>query len=750
MGKKSREKLERRSQTENQQKLKIRNRTGFETILLAIITLGTYLALFAPLVINKAFFFPFVVPKTVFFRSIVDILFVFYILLAIYYPRYRPKINALTISIILFLAVSIFTSFTGIDFARSFWSTFERMTGILTFLHLFVFYIVLTSCFKERKDWERILTVAIVVGILLSFYIFMAKDAATRGGGTVGNISFLAAYMLFDIFFAIILFFTKNWPWRIFYGAAAVIMSAVLMFAPEWPRGGIAAYLVGAAVLFFGYLWFSRVKLFKILAPALLVLMILIGVAVSQTSIFQQRFMDIKELPGEARKIVWHEGYEGWQEKFWLGWGQENFNITFSKYFNPALPLTFDVWYDRVHMIILDIAVASGIFGVLSYLAIFGVAIYGLLRTCPKVREVKNIFLPLGAASLLVVYFVQNIFVFDMISSYMMFFLSLAFAYFLLQQGTMETVKPEIVKNKGMYSFLGGFLIILAFLALYFGNIQPARASHYTVESIIFPLEKSMVSFRNALNASSMSTFEAPEQFAKKVSDLAFDQKQDRKTVLAAFVLAAEELEKSIERSPRDFRLYLVAGRLYNDFFYFFNDKKSLDLAEKYLTKAIELSPGNQQAYWTLAQTMLAQGKHEEVIQLLQKAVDLEPRFSQSHWVLGSAYKILGANELALAEFKEAENTGYNWRTSPESLQRVIEVYQAMGNEEALADLYPLAIKINPKNAQNYAALAVTYANLGKFSKARELAKEALRINPALASQTEEFLNSLPEKDLVH
>ena len=139
------------------------NKRNLENIYFRIIEYGTYLALFVPLILSRNYFFPFIVPKTVFFRIVVDIIFIAYILLAVSKPRYRPRINLLTIAIAVFLGVLFLTSVTGVNFERSFWSVFERMTGLLTFFHLFVFYIILTSVFKERKYWERILSVSILV-----------------------------------------------------------------------------------------------------------------------------------------------------------------------------------------------------------------------------------------------------------------------------------------------------------------------------------------------------------------------------------------------------------------------------------------------------------------------------------------------------------------------------------------------------------------------------------------------------------
>jgi len=176
MGKRAKEKRARRLQNGSLSKSGFQSVSRLEKIYLLIIEAGVYVSLFTPLLVSKYFFFPYVAPKTLFFRAIVDIIFIAYILLVVSNRKYLPKINALTVSIMVFLAVIIITSIAGVNFARSFWSTFERMTGLLTLLHLFAYFIILTSVFRERKYWERFMIVAISFGVLLSFYVFSSKE----------------------------------------------------------------------------------------------------------------------------------------------------------------------------------------------------------------------------------------------------------------------------------------------------------------------------------------------------------------------------------------------------------------------------------------------------------------------------------------------------------------------------------------------------------------------------------------------
>ncbi len=715
-----------------------------EKIYFLIVEWGVYVALFTPLILFRNWFFPFVSSKSIFFRIIVDIIFIAYILLVISNRRYLPKINALTISVTIFVGVLFLTSLTGANFAKSFWSTFERMTGLLTVFHLYAFFIILTGAFKERKYWERILSTSILVGALLSLYTLISNDPTARGGATLGNPSFLGAYLIFDIFLAIILAFAKSGWWRFFYAGLLFIMLWVLFFNPAEPtRGAIGAFLGGVGILGIGYMVFSQSKLLKKLAPFVLSFIILASLGISQTGFFKKHLMDIRELPGASRRVVWQEGFDAWQERPWLGWGLENFNIPFAKHFNSQLPLMADVWYDRVHNIVLDMLTQAGIIGFLSYLIIFIVAIFNLLKLCPRVVKKNNLFFPLGMVAVLAVYFAQNIFVFDMVSSYMMFFLSLAFINFLISKNEERALISPPKRNQ-LVSLLAGFLLILTIFTFYFGNIRPARAAKLITKGLASSLEQAIVNFQEALAASPISIVEVPELFSKKISDYSFDSKQNRATLENGFTLSIEALKKSIEINPQDYRLYLVTGRHYNNFFFFSQNPEHLKEAEIYLNKALELSPKNQQAYWSLAQVKISQQRSDEAIGLLQKAIDLEPGYSQSHWYLALTYKITGRNELALEKVKDAERAGFDWQGNLDSLKKVIEIYQNLQDDANLIKLYPLAINMDPQNAQFWAAQAVALANLGRFQEARVSAQKAIELKPDFAKEIEEFLNSLP------
>lgn len=753
MGKQSREKWERRDESAGNRAMAEKSyefKTGLEKVCLLIITWGAYLALFVPLVVDTRFFFPFVAPKTTLFRILIEIIFVAYLILAIHKSSYRPKINPIMIAITLFLGVYILTSFTGINFSRSFWSTYERMTGVFTMLHLYAFFIILSNCFKSRKDWERFLGASVLAGASLSLYVLSGKQLSTRGGGTIGNTSFMAAYLLFDIFFAVILLFSNffkktGWPlfWQIFSGASLAVMIPVLLISSA--RMAVTVFWGGLFLFGLGYLIFSQKKALKRLALGIVLALMIAGIisAIYQPSFIRNKIVTettIRDM--EPRFAVWRTGLKGFLERPIFGWGPENFNVVFTKYFNPCMFSSCggEIWFDRAHNIVFDTLSTTGLVGFLSYLSIFGAVIYKLLKILPKITEKRNLFLPLGVIIVLVTYFIQNLLVFDMINTYLVFFLILAFPVFLTAEEPEK--EPRIRKvNK----FSASLIIAGVIFVFWFGNVKTLLAGNYLIKSIGAETMEDYNKFFQKSLGTLMNKYEAREQFTHKTTQLIFNQMgSEAGSLKGIFELAAGEMEKSVKENPLDFRPYLFLGKLYSAYYQFSGDQEGLASAENILERAIVMSPANQQGYWYLGEVRLGQKRSEEAMSLFKKAVELEPKYAQSHWYLALVYKFSGKHQEALAEAAEAEKLGYNWKGNLDNVKKIADIYDTLRDDAGLVSLYSQALQENPDNVEVLFSLAASYANLGKFDKARELAQKIKEIDPSLAAKADEFTKTFP------
>ena len=732
------------------------DREQWESFLLKIIRWGIFAIFFTPLVVYARSFFLFVTPKTIYFRILTEIVFLAYLILLLISPKYRFKSNVLSLTVFLFLFVIVITSIFGINPQRSFWSTYERMTGIFTLFHLLAFYIVLVAVFRDIKDWENLFILSISVGLILSFVVASQLSPSMKGGGTIGNTSFMAAYLLFDIFFAIALLFSGSFAKRLFAFLSLLIMLSV--FFTSTARGAIASFFLGLFLMLLVY-WIFSGKRKLVYLSAFLSLFLLFAAVFSFVlkPPFFVKFSHYLQKQMEPRIVVWHEAWRGIKERPLLGWGLENFNVVFLKYFNPCLftpRCGGEAWFDRVHNVVLEMLIDGGVFLLISYLAIFGVAVFLLMKL--YLREKNSPFsqekaYSLITAILLLSYLAQNTFVFDMISSYFIFFFALSFVHFLWGKYYLRGEEQEGKVVKGNKSWLLAVALFFLFLPIfYFGNIQPLQGATNIVK-VIYPssnLSQTISAYRQSSNMLLMGKYELREQFAQKVERLSFDgsvRVKEKALLKKAFQLAEEGLEKSVQENKLDFRPRIFLGKLYFSDFLFSQEKKKLVLAQKTLREAFRLSPLNERTFWDLGRVDLSSGRIKEGLRMFQFAIKMEPHFAPSHLYLAMAYGEIGDYKNMEKELSLTSSYGYHWKEQLPALGRVIFFYEKSHNDKKLIPLYQDVLKINPRDVRTWMKLAAAFANLGNKGEAEKAALEASKIDPSLVPQVNKFISQLEE-----
>jgi len=685
MGKRSREKKERGLMGEIEPK-KERMEIGREVILKKIILVGTSLILFTPLILSSRFFFPFVGPKSLYFMGLTEIIFFTWLFLIFFIPKYRPRLNLILGSLILFLIILIISAALGVDPSYSFWSKFERITGILMMLHLFAFFLVISSTFRE-KDWRIIFAISILVGVIIGIIATTSENPAMRQGGTLGNDSFLGTYLLFNLFFALYLIF-KN-EFRIYSSIGFLIILTSLFLSGA--RAAKLSFLGGLVLFFLFWLIFCQKGRLKWVGVSLLSLSIVLALSfiffAFQPESFVRKGIIEKEV-GETfggRFVVWQKAWESFLEKPILGWGPENFEFAFTKNYHPCMG-TFrcgaDIWYDRAHNIIFDTLVTSGILGMLAYLGIFISAFYVLWKNYPVPYTQHNLanqnakslgggvdfWTPGIFTVLLISYFVQNLTVFDMVSSYMTFFLVLGFIGSINQ----ETIPSQNYATRPR-SKIGSLVkklisvIILIFFCFSFSKfvIKPLQADSYVIETLqTQDFQERLSLSKKTLETSPVGRYQIRDFFSEQLINLYGSE--TGKTIpsellRAEFDFVSQELEKSIKESPLNFRAYLQLGKTYIAFARF--DATKLSRAEEILKRAIELSPTNQQAYWALAQIRVYQGDFNEALSLAEKTVELEPKLIQPHLIEIQIAKFMGNEALAKEKAERAIKIDPSWES---------------------------------------------------------------------------------------
>jgi len=222
--------------------------------------------------------------------------------------------------------------------------------------------------------------------------------------------------------------------WQKFlYGAIALLNTVILYYTAT--RGAILG-LIGGLVLTGLIIAFKekqnlifRKIAYGTLGAVALVVVLFLSFRHSdfvKKSLVLSRFenLSFSEIKTQGRYFVWPMAIKGFEERPLLGWGQENFNFVFNKYYDPRM-YGQEQWFDRTHDVFLDWLIAGGILGFLAYFSMYAALLYYLWRkeSILTLTE-KSIFTVMIAA-----YLFHNIFVFDNLISYIMFFSILAFVH---------------------------------------------------------------------------------------------------------------------------------------------------------------------------------------------------------------------------------------------------------------------------------------------------------------------------------
>jgi len=745
---------------------------------------GIFVSLLVPLVIFSQFISPFHFGKAVVFRSLVEIMAVIYILLIISNKKYLPKWRPIVISFTIFTGLFALTSFTAVDFNYAFWGTLERMGGLFSFLHFWVWFIILISIIRERKDWERLLKLSIFVGFLSILFaygqylinidvlkgfnkFFIGWQHGNRVIGTIGNPALFTGYLLFILFLSIYYLFRPASPQggkdikvkeKFFYGAVLILGTSIILH--DEIRGSIIALFVGLFLLGIFYCFFIKNKKAKrLIVVGLIIFIILAGFLwlnrdkdwVKEISwVNRITSISLENSTAQTRLWSWQSGFEGFKERPILGWGTENFVLAHAKYFDPRhfKSIGSETIWDRAHNIVLEMLTTMGVVGLLSYLSIFAVVYWMLIK---RFKQKKIGTAELGVlGTMLVVYFIHNLFIFDTTANYYMFFLVLGYINFITKPASASTptdAEASAGKEKKPSIFLILILLFLAVILIYKTNIEPAKANYICTRAILAGRggdnQKAFNKYREALSFKSpQGKYEIRHKLAKFIIQYNSGLKRKENRISEETLnYTIEEVKKNIETHPLDYIPYLYVGRMY---IMMINEREGVgEKAEEYINGALAINDKNPRVWYELGQAQLSQKKDQAAIKSFERALELNPNVRESNWFLGMTYVQADEEEKAVKYIDKAIEMGYNYKDSINDIMRLIDLYSKVKDYYKVIDLYKEAIAEQPDNPQFYASIAATYRAVGDIENAIFYAQRAAEINSDFKEETEAFINSL-------
>lgn len=625
-----------------------------------------YAAIFAVpfivLVVDSSQLFPFVTGKNFLFRTLVELSFGFWLILSLTKVEYRPKRSTLLLSVGIFVAMMFVSNVFGVEVEKSIWSNFERMDGWITLIHLFAYTLVLSCVLNTKVLWSRFwntsVAVSVAVGIfavaqLLKKYFVYTLGYSAEGGllkflpiinqggerldATFGNATYLATYMLLHIFLTLIFLLKyglmNRWL-RVWYVFAVVLQTISLYYTAT--RGAILGLVGGiliSAILFYIFESNRGTKIRKVSVSVITTIIVLTSVFFlikdsdfikNQGPLNRLASISLEDKTTKSRFVMWSIAFDGFRERPVLGYGQENFNYVYNKHYNPEL-YNQEQWFDRTHNVVFDWLIAGGTVGLLSYLFIWFSLLKLMINSSGISKREKIVYI-----GMLFAYMFSNMFVFDQITSYMIFFALIAYVHSITANGML--IKKTFNLNKNV---VASIVLVVTIITPFAINASGHKQSRLAISAMSIPaantqielednLARSLRLFKDSLKIESFGTSEVRENLLI-VSQKVFSSPAPNDIKNSFFELTQSELKKQTEETSEDVRYLLTYGAFMSRFGF---SEEGIN----YLNKALELAPNRQNVYFELAQAYGISGDRGKMFEFAQKGYLLDRDIKQS-WI---------------------------------------------------------------------------------------------------------------------
>lgn len=718
----------------------------------------------------KDLLFPYITSKQLSFNILTEIMFAFWLVFVLRFPKYRPRKNYITYGLMAYFVAILMSCAVSVDINLSFWGDAERMLSVFHILHFFLFYLMLISVFRSWSDFKLLFMSSAAVATVVSLMgLFGAQTYAT-----IGNTAYVSGYLIFNLFFVVILFFREmNKQLRWLY-----ILPFGIMLVEFWnchTSGAIIGLFLSLLLFFFLLgLTHNSKKLRRLsLISFFVVILVVVGIfSQNKADWFQKSFLKnltTQKYTFQTRLLSWKSAALDFKYHPIFGTGFGNYAIIFDKHFDPKFLnyTTTETYFDRAHNNLIDIASTAGLVGLLAYLSIFVAALLYLFSEMKKngwrsgtedLKHRKNLEI-LVIISLLAAYFVQNLAIFDSLVTYVGLMITLGFIYSLVMESRQTGL--EVVEGKSFIKSQSAeiaWLIVLVLTAYIFivnYNIKTYRMFTNVIKGysqiLSGNLDQGFETFKSSLKGKPMerdgrvvfiNLFTSNPGVLKTLAPAKAQEIIDYAVSLA---------EKNVSYSAKDSLMQMQLAQVYdmsarffgNDDLEKFNYYSAQALAA--IEMSIEASPRRVPIYLVKAQMQIMRSETDQAMETVKYAINLNPNYFEGYCRLAQFDMYL---EIKDNSFKEALNKcldlgGADNVNSGTFLSDSISYYVDAGD-------YPRAIKLAERLANVYQQdpeirlnLAKLYLIVGNQASSAAILKEAYALKPALAADWQTFVEAV-------
>lgn len=607
----------------------------FSKILSRIIFILLLLTTFTPLVYQKKLFYSYDSEKGLFFRFILEIMLGLWLILILKEPSFRPRRSPINLALCFLAFALIIVDIFSVDVYLSIFSNFERMAGLILYLSIFAYCLIIASILNSSRRWIifgiMLSVVALIVSIKGIIQSYNPQEMIENGGrivATIGNPNQLASYLLLRFFVVGILIFEWILPMKksrkslsfflLFLSIFFILIYGICLLKTS-TRGAILGMILGIVlILVLAFIKTQKIKLKVVFGSVLSIfILLLVGLFslrktdfVKNNSVLNRITVNDGNLTINSRLENYKIAIDGIKAKPFLGWGQETYHYTYAQYFNTKL-YNDAPWYDRVHNTILEWMIVGGLFGIIAYLTLWIALLYQLWQKNNKLKTFTKVII----SGFLLAYFINNLLLFDSLLSLMAFVIIIGFIENYSTEKGIE--KPYLFKNNIV--LLGSiftaifmyFIVKITCIDAYKTNKSIARA--YNAES----LEEVIEIYEQAYPKALIGQREIAEQLANMAKEIANNPVPEN-TKKLYFETTQNILQKELKNCPNYVRFQNIQANV-------FEAQNNYSEAIKIHEKVRITAPKYQRNLTDLGILYAKNNQYEEGHKILQETLLMEP-----------------------------------------------------------------------------------------------------------------------------
>jgi O-antigen ligase/cytochrome c-type biogenesis protein CcmH/NrfG len=678
------------------------------------------------------FYFPYISTGAIAFRIIVEIAFFAWLALAVLRPEFRPDFRKPIVAIMTALTIiSALAAIFGVDVVRSIWSNFERMEGLVGWMHLYALFLVVTTTIRERDDWKPfviILWSASILNALLALSVDDGKAIDTtvdgRAAGIIGNPIYLAIHMLMSA--GIVAWWVASSTSvgrRISATLVWLATTSIVLFGIAIALSGTRGTFIASAVSLLvvaGVIAFKKDSSAALRKSAIGLLVAVVAFSAflfavrDQQWVKENRFLErassVFNVSGgtvSARFNNWEIALDAIRARPILGWGQDNYIYPFTYFFNPKMA-NEEPWFDRTHNQFLDWFVHTGFLGGIAYLALIAFAVL-------SVTKMKNASLVERAilVGIIAGYITHNMFVFDFLVSAMLFVMILA--YISARSPRFGSAEIESNQTKVVRADVEPAAVALAVVGLcvtvWVVVVPTMSGASGMIAAISTPyVDEKQALFEEIIAERKTGYTEAVEQFVVSAIQVAGTAELPEEIRNGYIASAQQAINDEIDRVPDSVRMLMFRGALQSRL-------GQTDAAVSTFERMAELAPHRPNNLEMLVDAYQTRGTPDDMTKarvLAAYIYALAPDNLES--VIAYARTLIVDKKVAEAEallapydlYMEGKGTA------------LFSAYQTIGRFDRVAEILERYLADKPGDTELTYSLAATYFQGGQKQKAIE------------------------------